>query len=60
MSGTLSKEMEEFNFEPIIQPSTDISNFIIQGYAVISIAIILSLYAIFKIHKIKAIEAINS
>ena len=60
MSGTLSKEMEEFNFEPIIQPSTDISNFIIQGYAVISIAIILSLYAIVKIRKMKAIVAINS
>jgi len=60
MSGALSKEMEKYNFEPVIQPSLDISNFIIQGYAVISIAFLLSLYAIFKIHKMKAIEAINS
>jgi ABC-type lipoprotein release transport system permease subunit len=59
-SGVLSKEMEKFNFEPIIQPSMNLSNFIIQAYAVISIAIVLSLYAIFKIHKMKAIEAINS
>lgn len=60
MSGVWGKEMEQFNFEPILQPSMDISNFIVQGYAVLSIAIVLSLYAIYKIYKIKAIAAINS
>ncbi|HTB33176.1 MAG TPA: FtsX-like permease family protein, partial [Bacteroidia bacterium] len=60
MGGTWAKESEQFNFEPIIQPTMDVSNFIIQGYVVLSIAIVLSLYAIFKIHKIKAIVAINS
>ena len=60
MSGVMSKEMEQFNIEPIIQPSLDTSNFIVQGYAVLSIAILLSFYAVYKIHKIKAIVAINS
>lgn len=60
MSGGLAKLAEQFNFEPIIQPNMDISNFIGQGYVVLSIAIALSLYAIYKIQKIKAIAAINS
>ena len=60
MGGTWAKVAAKFNFQPIIQPAMDIHHFIIQGYVVLSIAIVLSLYAIFKIHKIKAIEAINS
>jgi putative ABC transport system permease protein len=60
MGGAWAKTAEQFNFQPIIQPSMDFHHFIIQGYAVLSIAIVLSMYAIFKIHKIKAIEAINS
>jgi len=49
-----------YNIEPVIQMSTHISNFIIQGYVVLIIAFVLSLYAIFKIRKMKVIEAINS
>lgn len=60
MGGDWGKVATKFGFEPIIQPNMDISNFIGQGYVVLSIAIVLSLYAIFKIHKIKAISAINS
>ena len=60
MGGTWGKEAEQFNFEPLIQPSIAFSNFIVQGYIVLIIAIVLSIYAIFKIHKIKAIVAINS
>lgn len=60
LGGNMAKVSEQFNFEPIIQPNIDISNFLIQGYVVLSIAVILSLYAIYKIHKIKAIAAINS
>jgi len=52
MGGVWGKEMEQFNFEPVLQPSMDISNFIIQGYAILSIAIVLSMYAIYKIYKI--------
>jgi putative ABC transport system permease protein len=60
MGGSWAQVAAKFNFQPIIQPSMNLHHFIIQGYAVLSIAIVLSLYAIFKIHKIKAIEAINS
>ncbi|MGP8214507.1 MAG: ABC transporter permease [Bacteroidia bacterium] len=60
MGGSWGKIADQFGFEPIIQPNIDISNFIGQGYVVLSIAIVLSLYAINKIHKIKAIAAINS
>ena len=61
LTGDMGKSTELYNIEPVIQMSTNISNFIIQGYVgAIRIAILLSLYAIFKIHKIKVIEAINS
>jgi len=60
MGGAWAKSAEKFNFSPVIQPSIDFTHFIVQGYAVLSIAIVLSLYAIFKIHRIKAIDAINS
>ena len=60
MGGDYGKAVAKFNIEPILQPSIDISNFIVQGYVILLMAIILSLYAIFKIYKIKAINAINS
>jgi putative ABC transport system permease protein len=60
LGGNMKKSTELYNIEPVIQMSTNISNFIIQGYVVLLIAIVLSLYAIFKIYKIKVIEAINS
>src|SRR6185503_1495818 len=60
MSVNAGKFFGQFNIEPIIKPSVASSNFIIQGYIVLCIAMVLSLYAIFKIHKIKVIEAINS
>jgi len=60
MGGTWGAEAEQFNFEPVIQPSMAISNFMIQGYIVLMMSITLSLYAIFKIYKMKAIAAINS
>jgi len=60
LTGDMGKSTELYNIEPVIQMSVNISNFILQGYVVLMIAVVLSLYAIFKIHKIKAIEAINS
>ncbi len=60
LGGSYGKAIEKFNFEPILQPSVDFYNFIVQGYVVLSIAVALSLFAIYKIHKIKAIRAINS
>lgn len=60
LGGDMGKTSELYNIEPVVQMSTNISHFIIQGYVVLMIAFLLSLYAIFKIHKIKVIEAINS
>ncbi|MFI5187810.1 MAG: ABC transporter permease [Chitinophagales bacterium] len=60
IGGSWGAMAEKFNFEPVIQPSIAIVHFIIQGYVVLFIAIALSLYAIIKIYKIKAIVAINS
>ena len=60
LGGDMKKSTELYNIEPVIQMSTDISHFIMQGYVVLIIAMVLSLYAIYKIHRIKVIEAINS
>ena len=60
IGGSWGAIAEKFNFEPVIQPSIGISHFIIQGYVVLFIAVALSMYAIVKIYKIKAIAAINS
>ncbi len=60
LKGNMAKSTELYNIEPVLTMSTHISHFIIQGYVVLMIAVLLSLYAIFKIHKIKVIEAINS
>lgn len=60
MSGDWARESEQFNFDPVIRPSISITHFVIQGYVVLLMAVVLSLYAIFKIHRIKAIQAINS
>jgi putative ABC transport system permease protein len=60
LTGDMGKSTELYNIEPVIQFSTNLSNFIVQGYVVLIIAVVLSLYAIFKIYKIKAIAAINS
>jgi putative ABC transport system permease protein len=60
LNGDLGKETEQYNIEPVIQMSNDLSHFFMQGYIVLTMAILLSLYAIFKIHKLKPITAINS
>jgi len=60
MGGDMAKMCEQFNIEPIIQPTMGLSNFVIQSYVVLLIAVVLSLYAVLKIKSIKAIEAINS
>ena len=60
MGGAWAKASEQFNYEPLIQPSLDISNFMLQGYVVTGITLLLSGYALYKIAKLKAIAAINS
>lgn len=60
LTGDMGKSTELYNIEPVMQFSTNLANFIVQGYVVLLIAVVLSMYAIFKIYKIKAIAAINS
>lgn len=60
LTGDMGKTTEQYNIEPVIQMSTDLSHFFMQGYIVLMMAILLSLYAIFKIHRLKPITAINS
>jgi putative ABC transport system permease protein len=60
MTGEWANMAIKYNFEPVIRPTLAPSNFFLQGYVVLMIAILLSLYAIIKIHRIKAIAAINS
>lgn len=60
LTGDAGKTTEQFNMEPVVQMSTGLSHFFIQGYIVLLMAVLLSLYAIFKIHRLKPITAINS
>jgi ABC-type lipoprotein release transport system permease subunit len=60
MKGSLAQMAQRFNFEPIIQPSINPSNFLIQGYIVLLISILLSLFAVYKVLKMKVIQALNS
>jgi len=60
MGGDWARTAEKFNFSPVLQPSVDFRHFIIQGYAVLSIAVVLSLYALVKINRLKTINALNS
>ena len=59
MGGAWGEEARQFNFEPVIQPSTDFSHFIMQGYIVLFISLVISLYAVLRIQKIHVITAIN-
>ena len=60
LTGDMGKSSELYNIEPVMPFSTNLSNFIVQAYVVLIIAVVLSLYAVFKIYKIKVIAAINS
>ncbi len=60
LTGDMGKSSELYNIEPVMPFSINPSNFIVQAYVVLIIAVLLSLYAIFKIYKIRVIAAINS
>lgn len=59
-TGSLGEMIKGFNMEPIMPPATEPSHFILQAYIVLSISIVLSVFAVYKIYKLKAIAAINS
>ncbi|MFI5151286.1 MAG: ABC transporter permease [Bacteroidia bacterium] len=60
MGGSWGKVAEKFNMEPVIRPAMGLSHFLLQGYIVLFLSIILSAYAIYKIYRIKAIAVLNS
>ena len=60
MKGNMAQMAQRFNFEPIIQPSINPSNFLIQGYIVLIMSILLSLFAVYKVLKMNVIQALNS
>ena len=60
LRGNVAQMMERFNMQPVIVPSTDPSHFLLQGYIVLIIALVLSLFVPYTIHKLKVIQAINS
>ena len=59
-SGNTAKVMERFNLEPVIRPSLNFTHFVLQTYVVLGISLVLSVFAVYRIFKIKAISAINS
>jgi ABC-type lipoprotein release transport system permease subunit len=60
MGGDFAKTMQRFNIQPVIVPATNASHFIMQGYIVLIITIALSMFAVYRVNKIKVIQAINS
>ena len=59
-SGDTARVMEKFNVDPVIIPSMGWQHFVLQGYVVAVMSIILSLFAVIRIFRITAIKAINS
>lgn len=49
LGGETAKIYEKFGFEAIFPTSVDLDNFIMQGYVVLSIGLVLSLYPVYKV-----------
>lgn len=59
-SGELAKVYEGFGMEAVLPPSLDPKIFISQAYTVFFIVMLLSLYPVFKITRMKIIKALNT
>ncbi len=59
MGGETAKAYERFGFEPIFPTSTAVSNFINQGVVVLVIGLILSLYPMYKVMRLKPVTAMK-
>ena len=55
----MSAAMEEYGYEPIFPTSDDLNILFTHGIIVVSIAILVSLYAVMKINKLKPVEALK-
>lgn len=60
LSGNLDDLMEEYNIEPVLNFSLDPAVFYWQGIIVFIIALIVSIYPIYKISKLNLISALRS
>ena len=59
-TGSLAKAYERFGMAPEMPLSTDISNFTSQANIVFLIALVLSIYPLIRISRLRVIKAINS
>jgi putative ABC transport system permease protein len=59
LTGSVANIYEKFGFEAVFPASTKWSIFIQEGLIVLVIALILSLYPLFKIYKLNAVEAMR-
>ena len=60
LSGQLAEAYENFGMEPIYYFSTDAVVFYTQGLVVLSLALVLAFYPIFKIWQLNPVEAMHS
>ncbi|MFH4968338.1 FtsX-like permease family protein [Gaetbulibacter sp. M240] len=58
-TGEFAKTYQEFGFEPIFPTSTDSSVFIEQGLIVLTLGLILSLYPIIKVIRLRPVESMK-
>lgn len=59
ITGNMADIYEKFGFEAIFPASTKLSIFIQESLIILVIALLLSLYPLFKIYKMKAVEAMR-
>jgi ABC-type lipoprotein release transport system permease subunit len=59
IGGETAKAYERFGFEAVFPTSTDASNFIYQGIIVLIIGLVLSLYSLYKVIRLKPVVAMK-
>jgi putative ABC transport system permease protein len=57
--GEFAEVYSQFGFEPIFPTSTDAENFVVQGIIVLSLSLLLSLYPIIKIARLRPVAAMK-
>jgi putative ABC transport system permease protein len=58
-TGEFAEVYSQFGFEPIFPSSTDAENFVVQGVIVLSLGLLLSLYPVFKIVRLRPVAAMK-
>jgi putative ABC transport system permease protein len=57
--GEFAEVYSQFGFEPIFPSSTDAENFVVQGIIVLSLSLLLSLYPVIKIARLRPVAAMK-